>query len=375
MKAGSHTLNQRGFSIVELMVASTISIIMFAVIIELFASNKEAYRLQEGASVLNENARYAISHLQYYTRLADHWGPVQPEDVNRLASDPPSVLCGGVEVISNRGFEGFDGTSAVPPVACVPAADYEPNTDMFFIRYGAGHRNNLPLAEVPDLKGVPSLPVITTATPPLTDAEVPVRATYFAGAEADGIWVSARLGLQAFIFKAEDHNDLPASNQHSASDSDNGIGTYFRYQAMLYYIRPCSNPATGTDSSACDAGDDGVPTLVRRRLSPGTTPTFDEEDIVSGVENMQLLYGVDTDADYIADRYDTAPNVTAAGDWDQVVSARISLIVANLERDNTINDTDTYFTLDDTWVPPPEARSFRRSQYEFTIQIRNMTRA
>ena len=71
-----------GFSIVELMVASTISVIMFTVIIQLFSNNKEAYRIQEGASVLNENARYAVSHLQYYLRLADHWGGIEPDEVN-----------------------------------------------------------------------------------------------------------------------------------------------------------------------------------------------------------------------------------------------------------------------------------------------------
>ena len=103
--------------------------------------------------------------------------------------------------------------------------------------------------------------------------------------------------------------------------------------------------------------------------------SFTEQDVVIGVENLQLMYGVDTNDDFVADRYEDAATVQASGDWANVVAVRVSVIVANLERDNTVNDTQTYYTLDDTWTAPADARSFRRSQYDFTVQIRNMTRA
>ncbi len=121
---------------------------------------------------------------------------------------------------------------------------------------------------------------------------------------------------------------------------------------MLYYIR---------------TGSDGVPTLVRRALNPNMS--FTEQDIVAGVENMQLLYGVDSNADFVAERYETAPS-----DWSRVVSVRVSLIVSNLERDMTVTDTTTYRLLDTTWTPPTDARNFRRAQFDFTVQIRNAIR-
>jgi Tfp pilus assembly protein PilW len=78
---------------VELLVSVTISLIMFAVIIELFSSNKDAYRMQEGASVQNENARFAMSHLQFFMRLADHWGGVEPDTVSvHTPVGTPNVL-------------------------------------------------------------------------------------------------------------------------------------------------------------------------------------------------------------------------------------------------------------------------------------------
>ena len=81
----------RGFSIVEMMVAVTLSLIMFAVIIELFVSNKQGYKLQEGASVLNENARFAMNEIQRAMRMADHWAGIDQADVTALEPLLPMV--------------------------------------------------------------------------------------------------------------------------------------------------------------------------------------------------------------------------------------------------------------------------------------------
>ncbi len=371
MRASTHTVRAGGFSLVELMGAVTISIIMFAVIIELFINNKEAYRLQEGASVSNENARYAVSHLQFFMRLADHWGGVQPANVSVDGGVPAlGTDCGGSPVISNVGFRGYNG-AATRPVDCIVAANYEPNTDAFFIRYGSAHEDGYPdtgslTLTRPVLNGVPKLPEIDEGEQPIT------RPYVTTDPDGAGIWLRTALGRRAVIYDRVDFASLP-SDIIGGGPPDERQFTNYRFQSMLYYIRACGNPQSGTNANACDADDDGVPTLVRMTLNPDLS--FTEQDIVTGVENMQLLYGVDTDNDFVAERYDTAATVQAAGNWPNVVSVRVSLIVANLERDNTVNDTGTYFMLDTSWVPPAEARNFRRRQYEFTIQIRNMTRA
>lgn len=354
-----------GFSIVELMVASTISVIMFTVIIQLFSNNKEAYRIQEGASVLNENARYAVSHLQYYLRLADHWGGIEPDEVNIDAGVPGLALdCTGSAVVSTVGFRGYNG-GAARPVDCINVNNYEPNTDAFFIRYGAAHSDAVTLndTDVPALSGAPS-------NPDANSGEEPVDIAYMLGTEGDGLWVRTNLGRRAFIVEGADVGSLP--NDMSPSSDPLSI-TNYRYQSMLYFIRSCSNPGFSGDTANCDANDDGVPTLVRMTLNPDFS--FTEQDVVAGVENMQLRYGLDTDADMVADTYVTAATVDASNAWDAVIAVRISVVIANLERDNTINDTKTYFLQDFNYTPPAEARNFRRAQYDFTVQIRNMNRA
>jgi len=141
---------------------------------------------------------------------------------------------------------------------------------------------------------------------------------------------------------------------------------------MLYFIRPCQNPASGSSASECDADDDNIPTLVRMTLNPDLS--FTAQEVVAGVENMQLLYGVDINGDFVADRYDDATTIDSNDNWAQVVAVRVSLVVLNPERDNTVDDTATYYLEDTTWIPPDELRNFRRSQFDFTVQIRNVTR-
>lgn len=359
---------QQGFSIIELMTAVTISLIMFAVILQLFASNKQAYRVQEGASVLNENARYAVGHLQYFMRLADHWGGVEPDVVSVDPGVPVALTTGSCDgganpFVSNSGFRGFDGDGTTPPTDCIAAQNYEPDTDAFFVRYAAGHEDDRTLANVNRLNGIPYIP-------DAGNAENPIAHDYITDTNGDGIWVRTVLGRRAIIFENVDRDSLPADVYNG---SDTAGTTNYRYYAMLYHIRPCSNPEAGGNSTLCDTGHDGVPTLVRQFLN--TDGTVTTEDVVAGVEQLQLLYGIDTDEDLVAERYDNEATVQAAGNWDKVVSVRVSVIVANIERDTTLNDTTSYYLQDEIWTPPSEARQFRRSQFDFIVQVRNFSRA
>ena len=68
-----------------------------------------------------------------------------------------------------------------------------------------------------------------------------------------------------------------------------------------------------------------------RRVTNCTT-----NDVVDGVENMQILYGVDTDAvgtaNYGTPNYYVSANTAwTAANWSQVVSVRISITVRTLE--------------------------------------------
>ena len=83
------------------------------------------------------------------------------------------------------------------------------------------------------------------------------------------------------------------------------------YSAVLYYIRQSGR---GAGSS-----------LYRHYLNTnrrGRSRVMAEE-LVEGVENMQLVYGVDSNNDGVADKYVNAALVNADHAWAEVVAVRV----------------------------------------------------
>ncbi len=91
------------------------------------------------------------------------------------------------------------------------------------------------------------------------------------------------------------------------------------------------------------------------------------EVMAEGIENMQILYGEDTNADDIADRYVSASNVA---DWETVRTVRIALLVSTIESAGS-TDNNTYALLN---TPPigPIGDNLLRRVFTQTIQLRNI---
>ena len=63
---------QQGLSIVEIMVAVTISLILLAGVSQIFLSSKTAYNVQDGMGRLQENARFALDILARNVGMAGY---------------------------------------------------------------------------------------------------------------------------------------------------------------------------------------------------------------------------------------------------------------------------------------------------------------
>ncbi len=64
----------RGFSLVELMVALVITLILLAGIGQIFLSSKKSFVVQDSLGRLQENGRYAMETLEQDVRRAGFWG-------------------------------------------------------------------------------------------------------------------------------------------------------------------------------------------------------------------------------------------------------------------------------------------------------------
>jgi type IV pilus assembly protein PilW len=93
---------QRGLSLVELMIAITLSIFIVAAMISLFINSKENYRLNENMSRLQENARFAVSFLSRDIRMADYRACIAGPNSDRNAN-----------AVTGQNNTGLDGTDTV----------------------------------------------------------------------------------------------------------------------------------------------------------------------------------------------------------------------------------------------------------------------
>jgi prepilin-type N-terminal cleavage/methylation domain-containing protein len=329
---------QRGITLIELMVSITVGLILLSGIISIFVSNKQAYRLQESTNILNENARYALNQIQYDLRMGDHWGGVEASAISVETTVAITDDCSQSPALTAIGFIGFEG-AATSPLDCVPASDYQPNTDMLIIRYGEPRR---------------------VAIDPATTA----------------IYLRTAIGRRAVIFQGTGVNALPADILPNPLPPAPETATEFAnydFRTVVYFIRKCASQDFGTPN-VCDAADDTTPTLTRLVLS-GTQLV--EEDIIAGVEQLQITYGVlDESVDPPQIQYFDATTITTNSNWNRVTNVQISLVIRGEEYDATFTDTRTFDMYGGfPYTPVAADRHFRRKLYNFVVQIRNLTRA
>ena len=121
----------------------------------------------------------------------------------------------------------------------------------------------------------------------------------------------------------------------------------------------------------------GVPTLWRESLvRNGDAAQTNRQELITGVEDMRITYGVDTSSDGVANQYLLA-NAVAAADWDNVVSVNVTLILRSVrpvyQANRTIRlnfDANNNGTIEDDGSDDYNDR-FLRQKVSATIQLRN----
>lgn len=331
--------SQRGFSLVELMIALTLSIILLAGVIEIFLSNKKAFEITTDLGVLQESGRIGSAVMSESIRMAGHWGGVEPSAVKvgttTLTAAPGN--CNAAWVFSpGNPVEGFDGENTVTsvsdlPSGCIAAGDYVPGSDLLVVRY----------ADSSEL---------------FSDAQI------VHDDSASKYFSRVAIGQQAELFQGAN-----ASSALTAIASDDGVYN-FGYRTELYFLRPCSIK----DGAACN---DGIPTLTRLTLSGSS---FTQQALVEGIEQMQFDYGVDQNVDQRVDTYETADDID---DWMQVMSVRMSLVARASTKDVTVDEEDKEYLLVGDMATEGEGytvaaadKHYRRKQYTREIHLRNRSR-
>jgi type IV pilus assembly protein PilW len=324
-----------GLSLVEVMVAITISLILLTGVVQILASSKTSYRLLEASSRIQENGRFAIGFIADSTRMAGFLGCYRN--------------VGGIEIrINNPTTYNWDYATAIqgnewtgagwsPGLNALVAGQVVNGTDVLVTRSVAGDGINLVSATAGQLVAVNADNVTNGDIMVVSNCS---RATIFQATS------HAIAGGQVTIVHGGGGGWVPGNN---AANFTNVYGTdsqVARLVTNVYYV--------GTSAS-------GSPALFRQSTIAGGG--MQAQELVDNVENMQVLYGEDTDNDGLANRYVTANSV---GNMSNVVSARISLLLHT--EDNISSSAQTY-TYNGAAVTATDHRI--RRIFNTTVKIRN----
>jgi type IV pilus assembly protein PilW len=341
-------LGTRGFSLVELMVAMALSLLLLGGVVAVFMSSRASYEATDRLSRIQESGRFALDEIARDVRSAGYVG----------CARAPTYLSTSLNANTNLLWNFLDG--AIRGFQFVSASTWSPALDTTAVTSPADDSDVLAL-RIPKREATP-LRLQADMASGTDDLTVPN--TTSAGLEAGDIALAYSCEAQAFFYVTGFAGGVIS---HAASPSgtvpgnaNDNINYAFRtnaevipVQTVVYYVRQSSAAAAGTGPA--DA------TSLWRKVGNAAA-----EELVEGVQQMQLQFGLDTNGDAVVDNYVDA---NAVIDWSQVYSVSIALLVRSLEEYDTDRDQRSYQLLN---VPVPAAGDRRmRAVFTTTANIRN----
>jgi len=373
----SATKNQAGLTLVELMVSLVLSLVLLGGVIQMFVSNKQGYQLSDELARMQESARFASFLLERDLRMAGYTGCSSRDESTMRVKN---TLNGSTVGFSpTKGIEGWEAGStnygAYSIVANGATSDASVSgwatSDGATLATGTMSVGNSDIVRVWLTAGSPLL--VNNITPGAnTVVDVSINADF----EDDDILIltdctkvdivqACSVGqtssggvtsINAILSNGcTPGNDVSATLLNTKDDSDNKNVHVAKLIGRIYFIGKRGNTSTNP------------PALFRQEIGQNAAAGTAEE-LVEGVESMQILYGEDTaaDADGEADRYVDAEDVD---DWEKVVSVRIEMLMQSSRVD--LVDGEQKFNFNGTTVTSTDGRL--RYPFVSTIALRNRT--
>jgi type IV pilus assembly protein PilW len=353
--AGSRAAERmRGLTLVELMIAMVIGLIVLAGVAQVFATTRSTYRWSDGLSRIQENGRFALEFLSRDTRMAGYVGCLSKTTPVANHLNTPNDYATDFVLGQHVSGHAYAGTAAAvtdwsPALPANYFVDGEvvPDTDVLVIRRGdEGTHQVLP----------PYMPTPSAALQVETGTGLNVN---------DIVIVADCKTADLFQITGPTDPDLTGTVNHNIGAVSQGPGnatqnlskTYsgdaelFKLITRVYYIgRRNNDPAN-------------PPALFRKELRQGVLVS---EELVDGIESMQLLYGEDTDNDGAPDLYRKADQVAS---WGTVKTVRIGLLARTPENVDPETDTRVYAVANTAVGPFNDKR--QRRVFTTTLQLRN----
>jgi type IV pilus assembly protein PilW len=279
---------QRGVTLIELLVALTISSVLVFGATQVYVKSRNTYQTNESVTRLQETARYAMSIVEVDVRNANYFGLTKSayKFVGQAAQTPAlgPVAPGAAANICGDNF-AIDLNTSI-----------QGDNNSYVLSLNASRK-----AGCNALSGWATVPVTTADTLTIRRASVLTQAAFTDGT----LQLCSGRGVANQLFSTAGACAVPP------------IGQINNLIVNAYYV----------DRNSVQAA--GLPSLRRKALAAG--PAFIDEEVIAGVEDMQVQFGIeDINPDPaigalgLPSRYIDPAAVTVN---QQVVSVRIWLLI------------------------------------------------
>ncbi len=403
---------QAGLSLIEVMVALAISAILLFGLSQIFVGSKNVYRLQEGMSRVQENARFVLTYLESNVRMAGYMGCGNDADLTVKAGSPPAFV-NHLRAISSGGTGGLP----IQQDTLTSSERFQRPIEAYAYSGGSIDNQNPALGAAGDW--TPALD--TPENLGLTGANLPIKGSdvlVLRLVSADSTALLGDFNMSAGQFRVANPTMLKPGQIYAitncanarifkASAVDNASGTVTAGPADNLLRFTSDNTSTWTGSYANMQFNQGGGSALNAEVHPAdymviyvglratdNVPVLKvmggdgvPQEVAEGVEMMKVELGVDTDADGVVNKYVPANNTDADSNlavtnkaqrdiaWRKVLSVRIALLLRSPDRASETahtgdaNGDNVYYLFDTRAQRPIDARF--RDVYTTTIALRN----
>lgn len=340
-----------GFSLVELMVALAVGMIVILVVAQFFSATRSSYLQSDASGRLQENARFSMDVLATDIRMAGYMGCMQDVPVNNIAT--PS---GNDFFTFSKAVQGYIQGSGTVPGGLPSWSEVKAGTSVLALKRGESTSSRLDGNLDPN------------------NANIQIKGNLSAIQDDEILMISDCTHADVFRVNNVSHNGVvvPVTttvtvNHSSGKNTDSKLSTPYqggselmRLVSRIYYI--------GSGTGTCPAD-----TVCRVNLTVSAgNPVGQIESLISNVEDMDLLYGVDANGDKVADKY-LAASAISDTQWSAVVGVQINLLLRSENDKITAGKQSAYWYNGSTQTPTSASDRYLRRSFTQLVTLRNRT--
>jgi len=372
---------QTGLSLIELMIAMVVGLVLMAGVLSIFISSRSGYGANTAGAQVQEYGRFALDFMRNNVRMTSYMGCTTIARSNTILN-PVGQLYNFLLPVYGYEYNGTDpatATSASPYVitsetpagvalntgSWTPVGDSTTDVTPAGSNPGAELTNAVPGSDALVLLSASGDPVYLTAPSAGSTLAVTTSTTLATGQLAV---ISDCVKSTAFQVGTSDNTTPgiltigslapgPGNYQNNFSVGYQSGSQVLAANVMVYYV--------GQDV-------DNSPALFQAQLQPNGS-FAKPQVIVPGVENMQVLYGVDTTGGSTLtspNQYLTAAQVDATNNWANVLSVQLGLLVRSSTGAVPLPAAAPTFDLLNSYITAPRDTRLRHV-FTTTIYLRN----